>query len=219
MLIDHMKKINLFIFDFDGTLVSSGNDLANSINHTLMELHLKPLDHKEIITYVGDGVYKLIERTLGDQHKDKFNEAFYIFTKHYQQHMCDTTSLYPGAKHVLEHFKDKCKIIMTNKLHQYTLKIARHLEIDTFFDNIIGADSTAFIKPDRRILTPVLRKYDVANDKAVVIGDGVNDILLARNAGILSCAFLNGLTQKEILLDLKPDFVCDELIATTRLFY
>lgn len=214
-----MKKINLLIFDFDGTLVSSGNDLANSVNYTLKELRLNPLAHRDIMAYIGDGVHKLIQRSLGNEHQDKFKEAFTIFSEHYDKHMCDTTTLYPGVIDVLEHFKDKHKIIITNKLYRYTLQIAGHLKIDAFFDDIIGADTTDFIKPDRRIVIPVLRKYGVIHDRAVVVGDGINDILLAKNAGLISCAFLSGLTRKEILLDLNPDFACDELMAMTRLFH
>jgi phosphoglycolate phosphatase len=213
-----MKKIDLFIFDFDGTLVSSGNDLANSINYTLKKLHIRTLEKKDIIAFIGDGVHKLIERSLGMQHQDMFKDALKIFTDHYKNHMCDTTTLYPGAKEVLKHFENKHKIIMTNKLYQYTLNIARHLRIDVFFDEIIGADSSIFNKPDNRLLKPILQRYNIADDQAVVIGDGVNDILLARNTGILSCAFLNGLTPKKVLLDLKPDFVYDELITMTKIF-
>jgi len=213
-----MKKIDLMIFDFDGTLVNSGNDLAISVNYMLEKLHLKPLEHQVIMSYIGDGVHKLIERSIGNTHQNDFDEAIKIFSEYYGKHMFDTTILYPGVKEVLNHFQEKKKIILTNKLHHYTLNIARHLEIDTLFDDIIGADSTAFIKPDQRVLTPILQKYDVEDDKAVVIGDGVNDIRLAKNSGILSCAFLNGLTSKEILLNLMPDFVCEELLTMTKLF-
>ncbi|MBN1380823.1 MAG: HAD-IA family hydrolase [Deltaproteobacteria bacterium] len=213
-----MKNIDLMIFDFDGTLVDSGGDLANAVNFMLQELNLPHREKKKIITFIGDGVHKLIERSLGDAYPEKFDEALYIFTDHYQRHMCDTTVPYPGVMTVLNHFYSKPKIIMTNKLYHYTLRIAEHLKIAPYFEEIIGADSTDFTKPDPQILFPVLQKYGVDNNRTLIVGDGVNDILLARKAGVVSCAFLGGLTPKETLISLEPDYMCEHLDRLTAIF-
>ena len=213
-----MKKIDLMVFDFDGTLVYSGDDLANSVNHTLKQLGIPLLDRKTIIGFVGDGVAKLIERSLGDNHQDIFDEAMGIFKVHYAEHLLDTTDLYPGVLDILEHFKDRKKLIVTNKLYKYTLRIAEELGIDGHFEDIIGADSVVRRKPNPGLLTPLLKKYGVEKRDTVVIGDGVNDILLAKNTGTLSCALLNGLGDRDRLLSLDPDYRCEDISELKGLF-
>ncbi|MBW2558951.1 MAG: HAD-IA family hydrolase [Deltaproteobacteria bacterium] len=213
-----MKKIELMVFDFDGTLVYSGDDLANSVNHTLKKLGIPVLDRKTIIGFVGDGVAKLIERSLDDKHHDMFDEAMEIFRVHYAEHLLDTTDLYPGVRDILEHFKDIKKLIVTNKLYSYTLMIAEELGIDGYFKTIIGADSVSCRKPDPGLLIPLLKEYGVEKRDAVVIGDGVNDILLAKNTGALSCALLNGLGDRNSLLSLDPDYHCEDISELKELF-
>ena len=213
-----MKKIDLMVFDFDGTLVYSGDDLANSINHTLKKLAMPVLDRKTIIGFVGDGVAKLIERSLGDNHHGIFGEAMEIFNAHYSEHLLDTTGLYPGVPDMLEHFKDRKKLIVTNKLYSYTVKIAEELGIAGYFEDITGLDSISFRKPDPGLLIPLLKKYGVEKTETVVIGDGANDILLAKNTGALSCALLNGLGDRDMLLRLDPDYHCEDISELRELF-
>ncbi|MEA3487135.1 MAG: HAD-IA family hydrolase [Thermodesulfobacteriota bacterium] len=213
-----MRKIDLMVFDFDGTLVYSGDDLANSINHTLKKLGMPVLERKTIIGFVGDGVAKLIERSLGVGYHDRFDEAMEIFKVYYAEHLLDTTGLYPGVPDMLEHFKDRKKLIVTNKLYSYTLIIMEELGITGYFEDIIGLDSNPCRKPDPGLLIPLLEKYGAEKTETVVIGDGVNDILLAKNTGTLSCALLNGLEDRDRLLSLDPDYHCEDISELKELF-
>ncbi len=214
-----MQEIDLMVFDFDGTLVRSGCDLASSINHTLKELGLSLLPDDRIIGYIGDGVRKLIERSLGDAFPARFDEALSVFMTYYEEHLLDTTDLYPGVIEVLECFKSKKKVIITNKLYRYTLKIADGLNIADRFDEIIGMDSLEFKKPDARLIRPIIEKFHTEERRTVVVGDGHNDVLLAKNAGAISCALLNGLGTREKLLGLKPDYTCEDIRNLIDLFF
>ncbi|MBW2672440.1 MAG: HAD-IA family hydrolase [Deltaproteobacteria bacterium] len=213
-----MRKIGLMVFDFDGTLVYSGEDLANSVNYTLRKLGIPVLDTGKIIGFVGDGVVKLIERSMGDEHRSRFDEAMGLFRAYYAEHLLDTTILYPGVADTLEYFRDTKKLIITNKLYEYTLKISEALGIAEYFEEIIGVDSLSTRKPDRELLIPFLERYGVERTDTVVIGDGINDILLAKNAGTLSCALLNGLGGRERLLSLRPDYCCEDIAQLRELF-
>jgi len=213
-----MRYVDLLIFDLDGTLVTSGDDICSSVNYTLKTLRLPIIDQDEIIRYIGDGVRKLIERSLGPDSQDRFDEAMRIFATHYEKHMLDTTELYPSMTAVLAHFSDKRKIVVTNKRYYFALKMLDAMNVSMQFEQIIGADSTPYIKPDARILRPVTGKTVIRADRAVVIGDGVNDILLAKNAGVMSCAFLNGLGKREDLLALEPDYVYERPAELITLF-
>jgi len=213
-----MKKVALLLFDFDGTLADTGADLVSSVNSTLMSMNLPARTCPEIISFVGDGVRKLMERALGERHRERLDEALDIFSVHYEKHMLDQTVLYPHVEDVLQHFSAKVKVILTNKRHCFAWSMARSLGIDRYFLEIVGADSTPYQKPDRRAAECVLEKYHVLPQKAVMIGDGINDIAVARNAGILSLAYLNGLGDRETLLQMNADFYCEDLLEMKVLF-
>ena len=213
-----MKEIDLMVFDFDGTLIYSGNDLASSVKYTLEQIGVPVPEKKKIIEFIGDGVIKLLERSLGDKYRDSLDEAIDIFKAHYAEHLLDTTVLYPGSLEMLEHFSDKKKLIITNKLYGYTLTIANELGVTGYFDDIIGLDSVSCKKPDSSILMPFLEKYGVEKRKTVVVGDGINDVLLAKNTGVLSCALLYGLGSREKLLRLDPDYYCEDISELKELF-
>ena len=213
-----MKSVDLMIFDLDGTLITSGPDIAASVNDTLATLGLPAIEEAMILEFVGDGVKKLIERSLGPALHDRFEEALFLFSRHYEEHMLDATTLYPGVIEVLRHFHDKKKVILTNKRHRFAATMSNALQLTHYFDDVIGADSTPYIKPDVRLADLILKRFQAHPDQTVVIGDGVNDIHLAKNAGLLSCAFLNGLTGRETLLNLEPDFSCEHLPEITRIF-
>jgi phosphoglycolate phosphatase len=213
-----MNSVDLMIFDLDGTLVTSGRDIAASVKHTLTSMGMPAIEEAVILGFIGDGVKKLIERSLGPGSRNRFEEALMIFSRYYEEHMLDTTTLYPGVLDVLRHFRGKKKVILTNKRHRFAAALCEALRLTPCFDDILGADSTPYIKPDTRLATLLLNRYRVRPERTVIIGDGVNDILLARNAGIMSCAFLSGLTEREILLQLHPDNVCEALPEITGFF-
>ena len=207
-----MIPVKLMAFDLDGTLADTGADLAGSVNRTLQSLGIPTRPDPEILGFVGDGVRKLVERSLGESHRERFDEALKRFEEIYAEHLLDQTTLYPGVPHVLRHFGAKEKVLITNKTRDFTLAICSRLGIDGFFKEIIAGDSNDFMKPDPRLLLPLLEKFGAAPAETLVIGDGVNDILLARNTGVRSCAFLNGLGNREKLLRLGPDFTIEKMI-------
>ncbi|MDD5711222.1 MAG: HAD-IA family hydrolase [Smithellaceae bacterium] len=213
-----MKQVDIMIFDFDGTLVSSGGDIATAVNHTLGWLGLPLRELSDIVDFIGDGVQVLIERALGDGNKDRYQEAMAIFSAYYEQHMLDTTRIYPGVKDVLEYFRGKRKWIVTNKRYIFTKKIVDSLGLAPYFEGIVGADSTLYKKPDPRILSAVATDILVDPERTAVIGDGENDVRLAKNAGAYSCVFLGGLGRRDALLALEPDCVYERAEELMGLF-
>ncbi len=207
-----MMPVKLLVFDLDGTLADTGSDLALSVNRTLQSLGIPTRPEAEILGFVGDGVRKLIERSLGSAYPDRFEEAMKQFKDIYHEHLLDQTTLYPGVLDVLEYYGEKEKVLITNKTLEFTLAICRGLGIAGYFKEVIAGDSTEFMKPDPRLLLPLFERFGAAPGETLVVGDGVNDILLARNAGARSCAFLNGLGKRTELLSLHPDFTIERII-------
>ena len=213
-----MRKVDLIIFDFDGTLVETGTDLAQAVNFMLKTLLLKERMEKEIISFVGDGINNLIEKALGKDNAKFHEQGLDVFTQYYSTHLLDNTKLCQDAEDVLMNYIDKAKIILTNKRYKFTLAIAQGLNIEKYFVEIIGADSTPYRKPDHRVVDYILNKYGTAKEKTVIIGDGVNDIVVASKSGILSCAYLNGLGKRQELLNLNADYYIENLLEVNTLF-
>jgi len=199
------------IFDLDGTLVDSGTDLVKSVNHALSGLGLPVLPKEEILDYVGDGVHRLIERSLGEKADSLKDRAFDLFLSFYEDHLLDATVPYPGVLEVLEYFASARKVILTNKMHRYSVRIAEALGLAGYFEDIYGMDSFPYGKPHPRLIRFLLERYGTGPQETAVIGDGVNDILLAKQGGVMSCALLNGLGDRNRLLELQPDYALEDI--------
>jgi len=212
------REVSLMIFDLDGTLICSGDDIAASVNYTLEALSQSTIERERILRFIGDGVRVLIERSLGPTAPELVPRALELFTAHYADHMLDTTDLYPDVHAVLTHFASKNKIIVTNKPVGAARAIVDRLRIRDYFTGIIGAEATPLRKPDPRVLAPLFEGAPPDTKQTLVVGDGVNDILLAKNAGFISCALLNGLSDREDLLALEPDHACERLSELVDLF-
>lgn len=210
--------VDLMMFDFDGTLADTGEDIAASVNHALNAVGLVPMPVDVILGFVGDGVRQLMKRSLGENHRGKLEEAMEFFLCHYEKHLLDHTRLYPAVEEMLNCFHFKKKVILTNKRYYLTMAIAKGLKIDRHFLEIVGADSTPFQKPDGRVVEYLLEKYGVTPQKAVLIGDSANDVAAAKNAGVLSCVHLNGLGKRETILKMGADFYVEDLSEIRSLF-
>lgn len=213
-----MKEIDLMIFDLDGTLVDSAPDIIAAVNYTRNLFGLSNMEDRSVINLVGNGTDKLVEGFLGHELRHRHEEAMAIFLAYYEEHLLDNTTLYPGVTDVLDFFKQKKKVIITNKRCHFTCRITDALHITGYFEDIIGMDSTPFRKPDARMLVPLLERFKVDPARVVVLGDGVNDVKMATNVGVSSCAMLNGFTTRDTLLSLKPDFVCERFEELKGMF-
>jgi len=213
-----MKHFDMLAFDLDGTLIDSSVDLAASVNHALSTLGLAAITVEDVKRYVGDGVAVLMKRALGRQADEFFPQAIELFRDYYEGHLLDHTVLYPDVVDFFSYFGDKKKILVTNKTEKYTLKILQSLRINDYFLDVYGEDSTPFKKPDPRLLELAMGKRGDSPERTVMIGDGVNDILLAQGAGVVSCAFLNGIGDREKLIRLQPDIVCESLSELKSFF-
>jgi len=213
-----MIKVDFLIFDLDGTLADTGQDLVTAVNYTLKALGLATLDHKRIISFVGDGVQELIKRSLGAENDELFTKAMKIFLKYYGDHLLDQTVLYPGVRECLDYFRSKRKVVISNKRQDFTVRIVQGLGIAPFFEDIVGGDVMPYKKPDPRLVEPYLKQFNVSRAQTVIVGDGPNDILLAKNAGVRSCACLKGLAPRDNLLKLQPDYICESLVEIREFF-
>ena len=209
-----MHKYKTYIFDLDGTLLSTLADLAASTNYALRTHHMPERSLDEVRRLVGNGVKKLMERAIPDGlNNPLFEETFATFRQHYMQHNLDTTQPYPGIMQLLEQLKaeDKNIAVVSNKFYAATRELCRH-----FFGDLvpvaIGEREDIRKKPAPDTVIEALRELGVDKEGAVYIGDSDVDIMTAKNSGMPCVSVLWGFRDKEFLLEhgattliLKPE--------------
>jgi len=204
----------LYIFDLDGTLIDTRKDLTVAVNQMLALYGLESKSIDEVTSYVGDGLLKLVERCIGDNGVN-ISEALSAFKKAYSDHLLDTTRLYPGIREVLDRLR-RCKALLTNKSYDLSKEIMDRLELADYFTLIVGGNTLKTKKPSSEGVEYILAQTGFPRDKAVMIGDGKNDILAAREAGVASVYVTYGFTHLENVKGFNPDFIIrrpQELLA------
>ena len=198
-----MHKYKTYIFDLDGTLLSTLADLAASTNYALRTHHMPERSLDEVRRFVGNGVKKLMERAIPDGlNNPLFEETFATFRQHYMQHNLDTTQPYPGIMQLLEQLKAEGKniAVVSNKFYAATRELCRH-----FFGDLvpvaIGEREDIRKKPAPHTVIEALRELGVDKEGAVYIGDSDVDIMTAKNSGMPCVSVLWGFRDKEFLLE------------------
>ena len=198
-----MHKYKTYIFDLDGTLLSTLADLAASTNYALRTHHMPERSLDEVRRFVGNGVKKLMERAIPDGlNNPLFEETFATFRQHYMQYNLDTTQPYPGIMQLLEQLKAEGKniAVVSNKFYAATRELCRH-----FFGDLvpvaIGEREDIRKKPAPDTVIEALRELGVDKEGAVYIGDSDVDIMTAKNSGMPCVSVLWGFRDKEFLLE------------------
>ncbi len=213
-----MKKIALIVYDFDGTLVDTLADIANSVNLALAEMDLNTLHRETIRGNIGNGVVNLMTRSLIDSGCNDVATAVSLFRKHYNHHLLDQTDFYPNGREVVQHFSGKKNAILSNKPVVFIEKILKALNFLQPFDSILGGDSLDVQKPDPKGLQLLMSKHNCPAKQVLMIGDGDIDIETGKQAGVLTCGVTYGLGDPDSLRDAKPDYLIDNLSHLKLLF-
>ena len=210
--------MRLLIFDLDGTLIDSSEDIVISTNAMLRHMGRAEIDSKTVNSYVGDGVGMLVQRALGvDPSTSEFKRAQDYFVKFYRLHSLEHTRLYSGIQDALRELQSYGykMAVLTNKPARISNDILGALQVTDYFFRVIGGDTLAVKKPDPLGIELLLQESALTPDRALMIGDSDVDVQTARNAGIKACGVLWGL-KPESLEVVKPDFTAadaGELLA------
>jgi len=208
---------DLLVFDLDGTLVDTVDDLTAAINQTLARYDLPPLTPAEVRRLVGDGTEVFIRRALGPEREQHLDEAVATYFTHYHNHLTVHTRPYDGVTETLEYFADKTKVVYTNKTTVASEQILRELGLSRHFAACYGAGDGFPCKPDPAALYAICERFGVPPDRTVMIGDGDTDILVAHNAGIAVLAASYGFRDRKELEALEPTAMFDTFDQLKRL--
>lgn len=202
------NKLPLLIFDFDGTLIDSAEDLWVAMNKTLQHYN-KPIVSREIlVSHIGDGLKKLVHDFFpgpGIESKENL-ERVDEFLHHYHQSATVHTKLYPGVMDFLTNYKGPIALV-TNKNIDPTRQLLKHFHLDQLsWVAVYGGDSLPEKKPSAMPLTIAMNLANRLPSETYMIGDGRPDMIAAEGAGCKKVAVQYGYSTPEELKQFNPDF-------------
>jgi phosphoglycolate phosphatase len=214
---DEGGSLPLLIFDLDGTLVETAPDLHAAMTQTLLSAGRPTgLTLRDMEPMIGDGVAKLVERAFASQvgvskaDKGQLKEAVDFFSRYYNLHCCDQSHLYPRVKDTLERLEGEgyTMAVCTNKPQRPAKAILDKLGLASHFKTVVGGDSLPISKPNPGVIfhTMAVSGLEEGTDTAIMIGDGHNDVKVAKAAGIPVIALSYGYTSIP-LHQLHPDLI------------
>ena len=210
-----LRNAQLLIFDLDGTLVDSLDDLVTAVNLTRGEGGMAPLPREQVVRRVGFGSLHLVQHCLAPLGRTlagpALDTAHARYLHHYNLHLLDQTRLHDGALAMLERYRDRCLAVVTNKREAESRRILAGLGVLERFAVVVGGDTLAEKKPDPLPLRHVMDIAGAAPGETVMIGDGVNDVLAGKAAGAHTVAVTFGVDTATTLRGLEPGHMIDHM--------
>ena len=201
----------LVIFDLDGTLLDTLDDLWGSVNYALNEFGFPLRTKQEVRSFIGNGVVKLMQRSTPDGTDEKTNkECLDAFRAHYLNHMRDNTAPYEGIIELLEKLKKENikTAVVSNKLHSAVVGLCDEY-FHSLIDEAIGVSVEGERKPSPVNVFKALEKLSVSADEAVYVGDSNVDVETAKNAHLPCIGVTWGFRDRDCLEAEGAEFICD----------
>lgn len=205
-------KYKAVIFDLDGTLLDTLEDLADSFNYALKMHHFPLHSSSACRMFVGDGARTAVERALPPEARDDktIDKVLAEFSKHYAQNYNNKTKPYPGIITLLEALKSTGinLVVLSNKPHEFTLQC-----MNAYFKNIFilvqGVETRFNKKPAPESSHNILERLKLSAEEALFVGDTRTDIQTAKNAGLKSVGVTWGFRERKELQQAGADFIID----------
>ena len=196
------------IFDLDGTLVDSRLDLAAAVNRVLGDLGRPILPDAQIVSFIGHGVDRLLERALGDA--GLVDEARSLFERHYGEGLLVRTRPYAGVDELVRRLsEDHTMAVATNKPGRWARAIVDGLGWAEAIPFVVGGGDVAHLKPAPDMAELLLEKSGRSRGDAVIVGDMEVDVEFARAAGLPCIGISWGFAGRERLQAAGADWIVD----------
>ena len=206
----------LVIFDLDGTLLDTLDDLCCALNFALSKNGFAERTRDEVRDFVGNGIAKLVLRGMGSMaDSEAFDRVYSDFCSYYAEHLCDRTHPYEGITALLCKLKKSgCKIAVVSNKADFALKRLCKVHFDGLLDACLGAREDMPKKPAPDMILHVIKELGAEFQSTVYVGDSEVDIAASGNAGLRCIAVDWGFRERDLLLRCGPLCVCsccDEL--------
>lgn len=211
-----MKKYAAVVFDLDGTLLNTLQDLQSAVNHTMSVLHCPPRTLDEVRLFAGNGIRKLVERSLPADKRDaaSADRAFSVFCAYYAAHTADKTLPYPGVREMIGRLRaGGLRLAVVSNKAEFAVRTLCDRFFPAAFSAVVGARENVPKKPDPTGVRAALAELSVTPSQALYVGDSDVDAETAKNAG-MDCALVSwGFRDRAILEAEHPILLADDAAA------
>ena len=205
-------QFDLIVFDLDGTLVETREDLARSVNCALEAEGLPIHPMESVVRFVGDGALKLVQRSVGVGFPDETcQKVLASFLEHYLGHCTDHAECYPGVLEVLPMLAPARLCVLTNKPIAPTREILDKLALGSYFEDVIGGDGDLGRKPDPAAILSLIAKSKTIPERTLLVGDTSVDVLTARNCGCQVAGVQFGFRPGDFI-NYPPDYLLNSFL-------
>ena len=204
-------KYDTVIFDLDGTLLNTLEDLADSVNYALRELNMPERTYDQVRRFVGNGIMRLMELAVPEgKDNPQFDRAFEIFKAHYGENCNNKTRLYPQAEEIVDALEKKGykMAVVSNKYDPAVKELIKQY----FGDRIpvaIGERTGVRRKPAPDTVFTALEELRSSRNTSVYIGDSDVDVMTAKNAGMDCISVLWGFRDRKCFEDAGATMVAE----------
>ena len=205
--------INTIVFDLDGTLLNTLEDLKDSVNYALERQGFPLRDLSEIRSFVGNGIRLLMERAVPENiDAETFEICFKDFCDYYKFHMEDKTAPYDGINDMLTNIKKAGfkTAIVTNKADFAAQDLCKRMFGENI-DFVVGSSDDRPNKPAPDGVFYALEKLDSKIENTVFVGDADTDILTAKNANLPSIGVLWGFRDREVIEEAGAEYIVESV--------
>jgi phosphoglycolate phosphatase len=202
--------VDLVVFDLDGTLVDSREDISRAVNEGMIAVGGSRRPSREIIPHIGRPLVDIFKDLLPAELRDLAGRAAETYREYFFEHCVENSRLCPGVSDCLHGLQTVSRAVATTKMTFMAERVVRQMDLAHHFDLVQGSDGIPH-KPDSAVLVLVLDKLRHAADRAWVVGDTVYDIQAGKAAGMRTCAVTYGIGRVEDLVREAPDLLLDTL--------
>ena len=206
------RNIKGVIFDLDGTLLSTLDDIATASNNVLARLGIEGIRRDLYKVFVGEGTTELFRKILeyrGILDEEKVKLCVKLMKEEYQKVYLDKTKPYEGISDLLDYLQSKGikMAVLSNKNHEFTQKLILKLLGKWDFVEVLGAKNDEDRKPNPKLAMEISKKMRLRNEEICFIGDSATDIETAKNAGMVSVGVTWGFKTLEEIQKASPDYI------------
>lgn len=210
-----MLKIKGVIFDLDGTLLNTLDDIADAGNKVLERLGVEKVDKDKYKEFIGEGIRELFIKLLNYRNtfsEEKLTKGIELMKEEYSKNYLNKTKPYEGIYELLDYLQENnIKIaILSNKQHLFTDELVKVFFSKYNFIEVKGIEKPEDRKPNPKLAKEIIKKMDLKNEEVCFVGDSKTDILTAKNCGIISIGATWGFKTIEEIQEAKPTLIINK---------